>query len=200
MITIALILITAVVSFSAFNNEALFNRLCLYPYAMNGRREEWFRLITVGFVHADPTHLIFNMLTLWFFGRSLEGTVFTELQFLIFYLSALIVSALPEYERQKNNSYYRACGASGAVSAILFSVVLFEPWGVIYLKFIIPIYFILFAVGYLAFSWYKSKRQDDNIGHGVHFWGALYGLAYTLLLHPTSLKIFLEAIQHPPFL
>lgn len=200
MITLALIAFTAIVSFAAFNNEALFQKLCLYPYAMEGRKNEWYRFISVGFVHADPGHLIFNMITLWFFGRSLEGTVFSEVQFLLFYLSALIVSALPDYQQQRNNPHYRACGASGAVSAVLFSLVLFEPWGVIYLKFIIPIYFILFAAGYLAFSWYKSKRQDDNIAHGVHFWGALYGIAYTLVLHPSSLRYFLEAVRHPPFL
>lgn len=200
MITIGIIVITVIISLVGFNNQDLFEKFCLYPYEIHRDRKAYFRLVSCGFIHADAGHLIFNMLTLWFFGSVLEQSVFSELQFILFYFSALVCSALPEQQKQKDNPAYRACGASGAISAVLFSLVLFRPWGVVYIKFILPVYFILFALFYLGYSWYKSRRQDDNIGHGVHFWGALYGIAFTLLVKPESLNLFLASVGHPPFL
>lgn len=200
MITIGIIIFTCLFSFLAFSNEVLFNRLCLYPYLMKNRKNEYFRFISVGFVHADIGHLTFNMLTLYFFGNKLEH-IFGELQFVLFYFSALALSALPDYQKQLNNPQYKACGASGAVSSVLLSLVLFQPWGVVYIKFIIPVYFILFAAFYIIYSWHKSSREaTDNIAHGVHLWGALYGLAFTLLVKPESLSMFLDAVTKPPFL
>jgi membrane associated rhomboid family serine protease len=200
MITISIIVITAIVSLIAFKDRTLFEKLCLNPYEMHQKKGEYFRFISVGFIHADFGHLIFNMLTLFFFGRNIEGTIFSETQFVLFYLSALVLSSVHEFSKQKDNPEYKACGASGAVSAILFSMVLFQPWGVIYLKFFIPIYFILFAVGYLIYSYYMQRKANDHIAHGVHLWGALYGIAYTLLLKPDSLTVFLHEIGKPPFL
>ncbi len=200
MITIGIIIVTCITSLLCFNNEEAFNKLCLHPYVMYRRKGELFRFVTVGFVHADLGHLLFNMLTLWFFGKTMEGSVFSEVQYLFFYISALALSSVNDYVDQKNNPNYRSCGASGAVSAVLFSLVLYEPWGVVYLKFIIPIYFVLFAVFYIGYSYYMSKKGNDNIGHGAHLWGALYGIAYTLILKPESLSIFLDSIKRPPFL
>lgn len=200
MITISIIIVTCIVSFSAFNNQDLFDKLCLYPYEMHSKKEGYFRFISLGFVHADFGHLFLNMLTLWFFGRSLEESLFSSTEYLLLYLSALVLSSVHEYSKQKDNQQYKACGASGAVSAVLFALVLYNPWGVVYIKFIIPVYFVLFALFYLGYSWYMSKRNSDNIGHGVHLWGALYGMAFTLLLKPESLSYFLDSIQNPPFL
>lgn len=200
MITIGIIVITVIISLMAFSNHELFEKLCLNPYLMHRKKGEFFRFISVGFVHADAGHLIFNMLTLFFFGRAIEDHIFSELQFLLFYFSALVLSSVHEYSKQKDNPEYKACGASGAVSSVLFAMVLFQPWGVIYLKFIIPIYFVLFAAGYLAYSYYMQNRAKDNIAHGVHLWGALYGIGYTLLLKPEALRTFLNEIQRPPFL
>lgn len=200
MFTIGIIALTAIVSFYAFNKQDVFDKLCLYPYGMHQKRGDYFRLISVGFVHADIGHLLFNMLTLYFFGTQLENYVFSEMQYILFYTSALAISCLDDYVKQKENSGYRACGASGAVSAVVFALVLFEPWGVVYLKFVIPVYFILYAFGYLLYSYYMSKQSSDRIAHGVHMWGALYGIAFTLLVKPESLRIFLELIQTPPFL
>ncbi|WP_276135196.1 rhomboid family intramembrane serine protease [Polluticoccus soli] len=200
MLTIIIIIITAITSFSAFNNEVVFEKLCLYPYQMNQTKKEYFRFVSVGFVHADFGHLLFNMLTLYFFGTELENHIFSTSQYLLFYTSALVLSCVTEYSKQKDNPEYRACGASGAVAAIMFAQVLFQPWGVIYLKFIIPIYFILFAVGYLIYSYYMSHKTEQRIGHGIHLWGALYGIAYTLILKPESYSIFLDQVRNPPFL
>jgi membrane associated rhomboid family serine protease len=200
MLTLGIIALTAIVSLYAFNKQDVFDKLCLHPYEMHRKRGDYFRLISVGFVHADIGHLLFNMLTLYFFGTQLENYVFTETQYVLFYASALAISCLSDYVKQKENSDYRACGASGAVSAVVFALVLFQPWGIVYLKFIIPIYFILYAFGYLLYSYYMSKQASDRIAHGVHMWGALYGIAFTLLVKPESLRIFLELIQDPPFL
>ncbi|MCB0698425.1 MAG: rhomboid family intramembrane serine protease [Chitinophagaceae bacterium] len=200
MITIGIIVLTSIISMYAFNNQETFEKLCLNPYVMDKKKGEYFRFVSVGFVHANFGHLLFNMITLFFFGRILEQSVFSETQYLLFYFSALVLSSVHEYSKQKNNPEYRACGASGAVSAVLFSLVLYEPWGTIYLHLIIPIYFILFAIFYLIYSWYMSNRSGDNIAHGVHLWGALYGIAYTLLLKPESLSIFLDQLLRPPFL
>lgn len=200
MITIGIIVVTAIVSFAAFKNEELFNKLCLYPYEMHRTKGQLFRFVSVGFVHADAGHLILNMLTLFFFGKELEGTVFSETQYLLFYMSALVLSCLQTYAKQKNNENYKACGASGAVSAVLFALVLYAPWGVVYIKFIIPVYFILYAVGYLIYSYYMSKRMGDNVAHDVHIAGALYGIAFTLITKPESLRVFLNQIQDVPFL
>jgi membrane associated rhomboid family serine protease len=199
MITICIVIITAIVSFTAFSNEAVFEKLCLYPYGMNHGKKEYFRFVSVGFVHADFGHLLFNMLTLYFFGTEVER-IFSSSQYLLFYLSALVLSCVTDYSNHKDNKEYRSCGASGAVSAVMFSLVLFNPWGVIYLKFIIPIYFILFAAGYLIYSYYMSHREGQRIAHNTHLWGALYGIAFTFLLKPESLSIFLELIKRPPFL
>jgi membrane associated rhomboid family serine protease len=200
MVTIGIIIVTVLTSLAAFARPEVFEKLCFNPYLMHRNRNEWFRFISVGFVHADLMHLAFNMLTLYFFGSVLEGNIFSEAQYLIFYLSALVLSGANDYAKRKDMSNYTACGASGAVSAIMFSLVLFNPWGVVYLKFIIPIYFILFAVGYVAYSWYMEKRGGDNIGHGTHLWGALYGIAYTLILKPEALGIFLNQLRYPPFM
>lgn len=200
MITIGIIVITAIISLMAFKDQALFEKLCLNPYLMHRKKGEYFRFISVGFVHGDFGHLLFNMLTLFFFGKNIEEHIFSETQFVLFYFSALILSSVHEYHKQKDNPEYKACGASGAVSSILFSMVLFQPWGLVYLKFFIPIYFILFAAGYLAYSYYMQNKQKDNIAHGVHLWGALYGIAFTLLLKPEALSIFLDEIRKAPFL
>lgn len=200
MITISIIILTCVISFSAFNNHQIADKLCFYPYGMKRSSNEYFRFISVAFVHKDITHLAFNMLTLFFFGRNLEGTVFTETQFILLYLSSIVVAGVPDYMQQKDNPNYSAVGASGAISAILFSSILFNPWGVLYLNFFIPLYAILFGVGYLAYSYYMSKKGGDNIGHLAHYSGALYGVAFTLIVEPRSLSYFLTTVGHPPFL
>jgi membrane associated rhomboid family serine protease len=200
VLTIGIIVVTCIVSFAAFRSQAVFDKLCLHPYMMERNKGEQFRFISVGFIHADVGHLLFNMLTLYFFGSQLEKYIFTESQFVLFYLSAIALSCAADYANHKEDADYRACGASGGVSAMLFALVLFQPWGVVYIKFIIPIYFILFAVGYLVYSYYMAKKNAGRIAHNIHLWGALYGLAFTLICKPESLSIFLALIKKPPFL
>ncbi len=200
MITIGIIVITVIVSLMAFKDESLFYKLAFYPYAIDSNRKEYWRFVTGGFVHGSIPHLAFNMITLYFFGDAIEGTLFTETQYLVLYISALALSSFPDFADNKNNRNYIACGASGAVTAILFPLVLFQPWGIIRFNFIVPIYFIIYAVLYLVYSYYMAKRGMDNIGHRAHLWGALYGLAFTLFVHPESLRIFLNELMNAPFL
>ena len=137
--TLIIIAITCVVSFFAFNDAALMRRLILWPPAVE-QQKEYYRLITYGFIHADGQHLLFNMMTLFFFGRAMEGFFSSELGplgFAIFYVGGLVVSILPTFLKNRNNSNYHSLGASGAVSAVLFAFILIEPWAKI-LVFVVP--------------------------------------------------------------
>jgi membrane associated rhomboid family serine protease len=198
LITLAILAVTCVVSFMALNNGKLMNDLLLWPPAIQ-RSREYYRLVTYGLVHADFGHLLFNMLTLFFFGRIMEG-FFTarlgSLGFLLFYMGALVVSILPTYLKNRTNPNYRSLGASGAVSAVLFAFVLLAPWARIYV-FVVPLPAIIYAVLYTAYSIYMDKRGQDNVNHSAHLWGGAYGVAFTVLMNPAVLSHFLYALAHP---
>ena len=197
-LTLIIIAITCVVSFSAFNDRSVMDKLILWPPAVAGNGQ-YHRLITYGLVHADFQHLLFNMITLFFFGRVIEqfyGVFTGALGFVFFYVSALLVSILPTYLKHKNDRNYRSLGASGAVSAVLFAFILLKPWAVIYL-YVIPVPAILYAVAYVAYSIYSERQGGDNINHSAHLWGAAYGVAFTLAIEPRVFGGFLEALTHP---
>lgn len=200
--TIALVVITALISFPAMNDDRLINRLILWPWRMK-KPSEYYRLLTSGFIHADFGHLLFNMFALLGFGSFVEGNFgsFTSPWVYIFlYLSAIVMASLPSFFRHRNDAYYRALGASGGTAAVLFSSVYFGPWQGIYLYFIpIPIPSILFAGGYLAYSAWASKRGTDNIGHDAHFWGSVYGFVFTVLCDPSHGLSFIQQLMHPPY-
>lgn len=200
MITIGIITLNVILSLFCFSNKGAFDKLSFVPQQMAKDSTQSYRFLSHAFIHADVGHLLFNMLTLYFFGSELENGVLSPLEYILFYLASIVFSSLPSYQKNRDNPDYTAVGASGAVSAVMFSLVLFSPWSVIYLKFVIPIYFVLFACGYLAYSYYQSKNSQDNIAHDVHLWGALFGIAYMLIVHPASLRIFLDQITNPPFL
>ena len=197
-ITLIILAVTCVVSFMALNNGKLLDDLLLWPPAIQ-RSREYYRLVTYGLVHADFGHLLFNMLTLFFFGRIMES-FFTvrlgTLGFLLFYMGGLVVSILPTYLKNRSHARYRSLGASGAVSAVLFAFVLLAPWARIYV-FVIPMPAIIYALLYTAYSIYMDKRGQDNVNHSAHLWGAAYGVAFTLLLEPRVLTHFLYALAHP---
>ena len=202
IVTLILILITVLVSFASFQNVDSLNKLIFYPYVIKDRNE-WWRFISHGFIHADIMHLVFNMLTLYFFGRNIEyifNDIFgNQIIYPVFYLTALIASSVPSYFKHKEHSWYRSLGASGAVSAVLFASIVFSPWEILRINFFIPIPAILFGVGYVAYSNYMSKRGDDNIGHDAHMWGAVYGFIFPLVLKPGVLPYFFNQLMHPPF-
>jgi membrane associated rhomboid family serine protease len=192
--TWALIGVTVLVSLLALGSPKLLGALILWPPAVS-RDRDWHRLATYGFVHADGTHLLFNMLVLYFFGTAMERFFDRELGplgFLFFYVSALVASAIPSYLKHRDDPDYRTLGASGAVSAVLFSYILLDPWAKLYLYFAVPIPALLFAVGYTAYSVYMNHRGGDHVNHNAHLAGAAYGVLFTLVAAPETGPRFLE--------
>ena len=200
LITLAIIVITAVVSYMAFNNSRLMNDLILWPPAIT-RQREYHRLVTYGVVHADFGHLLFNMITLFFFGWAMEPFytgMLGSLGFALFYIGGLVVSILPTYLKNRHNPDYRSLGASGAVSAVLFSYILIAPWQRI-IVLVIPMPAIVYAVLYTAYSIYMDRRGQGNVNHSAHLWGAAYGVLFTILVNHRVLPHFLDALLHPSF-
>lgn len=199
-ITLIILAITCIVSFIALNNRKLMDDLILWPPAIT-RHREYHRLVTYGLVHADLGHLLFNMITLFFFGRAMEGFYASQLGtfgFALFYIGALVVSILPTYLKNRGNPNYHSLGASGAVSAVLFAYILLAPWSRI-IVFVVPMPAILYAVLYTAYSIYMDRRGRDSINHSAHLWGAAYGVVFTVLVNPRVLPYFLGQLSHPQF-
>lgn len=206
-ITITIIIITCLVSLAAFGNQKIQEDLIFWPAAMQ-RSGQYYRFFTYGLIHADYLHLAFNMISFWSFGEFVEKGLFTalfegqgKLLYILLYVLAIIISTVPDFFRHRNNYAYRALGASGAVSAVIFSGIALEPMLPIRFFFIpidIPGY--LFAIIFLALSTYLAKRGRDNIGHGAHITGAVFGLLYTIIVaklvaNYDAVQAFLEAFQ-----
>ena len=201
-VNLAIVAVTVLVSWLAFNNPRLAERLILWPPAID-RGKQYDRLVTHGFIHADWMHLLFNMITLWSFGGAME-TFFAErigaIGYVLFYLSAIVVAILPTYTRHRHDAGYRSLGASGAVSAVLFAFILLDPWSGIYLFLIpIPIPAFVFAALYVGYSIWMDKRGGDNINHSAHLYGAAYGVMFTLILEPRVATLFLQKLASPTF-
>lgn len=200
MVTLILIIVTSVVSFLSFNGRLNFHALKFNAYEV-WHRKQWHRLLTYGLVHGSWGHLLFNMLTLYFFGTVVEqyfaaafGSSGTVL-YVVLYVTALLVSTLGDLFKFRNDLNYSAVGASGAVSAVLFASILFEPRMGIYIFFIpIPIPGYIFAPLYLLYCWYMARRNIDNIGHSAHFWGAVYGFLFPLVCRPDIFSHFLSQL------
>jgi len=198
--TYVIIAITVVVSIIAFNRTDIFDKLKFNAYLIHKNRE-WFRFLTYGLIHADYMHLFINMFVLYSFGGIVEiyfdhyfGSL-SQIYFLLLYAGGIAFSTLYDFGTHKNDSYYNAVGASGAVSAIVFSSIILYPSGKIFL-FLIPIGIPapLFGVLYLAYSAYMAKKARDNIGHNAHFWGAVFGVVFTILLNFDILEVFLQQV------
>lgn len=186
-ITLIIIIITALVSFGGFSNERLVNDLIFYPPAIT-RQKQWYRFFTCGLIHADAGHLIFNMLALYLFGDIVEKYFILlfggsgKLLYLLLYILALFFCLLPTFAKHKNDYSYRSLGASGAVSAVIFASILFNPLVGIGL-FFIPIYIagFIFGILYLLVSNWLEKRGGGNVNHSAHIYGALFGIAFTII-------------------
>jgi membrane associated rhomboid family serine protease len=199
-ITIAIIILTAIISFTAFNNEKITNDLIFWP-PMIKEKNQYYRFITSGFIHADIAHLAFNMITLYFFGRAMELFFVAKIGkvgFLLFYIAGIIVSEIPSYIRHRNNYNYRSLGASGAVSAVLFSFILLAPWQTLYV-FFLPVPAIIFAALYIGYSIYMDRKGGDHVNHSAHLWGAVWGIAFTIIMEPSVVSHFLEQLMNPSF-
>jgi membrane associated rhomboid family serine protease len=168
------------------------------------RQNQWYRIVTHAFIHADWMHLIFNMIALWSFGNyvfsSLEYmTSSPAFHFMAMYFGAILFSSISDVVKQKDNQSYASLGASGAVSAVIFFSILLNPWTLIYV-FFIPCPGIVFGVLYLVYSNYMSKKGGDIINHDAHFYGSVFGLLYPLFVEPSIYKAFFYNLLHPHFL
>ncbi|MBF6598795.1 MAG: rhomboid family intramembrane serine protease [Fermentimonas sp.] len=186
MITIIIIVITSLISIRAFKDNELMSRLIFHPPAV--KQGNGYRLFSYGVVHADYTHLIFNMFTLYFFGPEIERTFKSVLGqttgsvlFILLYLSALLVSIIPTYFKKKDNASYYSLGASGAVSAIIFAYVLINPMnymGILFIPIMLPAF--LFGIIFILISISLDKKQVGGINHSAHITGSIYGIIFTI--------------------
>jgi membrane associated rhomboid family serine protease len=204
-ITILLIAANAIFSFIGFSNETLVNKTIGWPYYTK-RENQYYRFISSGFLHADWMHLIFNMFTLFFFGSVIEG-IFNayglggNIAYLALYFLGMIVADIPSYIKHKDDYNYRSLGASGAVSAVVFAAILFNPWSEIRLYGFLRMSLAVFALLYVVYCVYMGKQNSDNVNHDAHLWGSLFGLAFTLVLlvslRPDAIPYILEEIKKP---
>jgi membrane associated rhomboid family serine protease len=189
-ITLLIVLFTTLVSISAFGKPTVIDQFIFDPVTIN-RRQQWYRFFTCGLIHADWEHLLFNMLSLFLFGKMVESAFQSDILFgeqgklfyALLYLSALFLSLVPTFWQERENRYYRSLGASGAVSAIVFVGILFNPTakiGLFLIPPIIPGY--IFGPLYLLLSAWLGKRGGDQINHSAHISGAIAGVVLTCLI------------------
>jgi membrane associated rhomboid family serine protease len=199
LITYLIIGVTCVISFLAFERTKLMEDGMHFPY-LEERKREFYRLFTAGFLHGDFMHLAFNMYALYGFGGLVEQWFEYEIpggrfMYLVYYLLAIVLANIPTYHKHKENSQFRSIGASGAVSAVVFSAILLQPNLELMIMFIpIPIKGYIFGVLYLIYSSYASKNNSDSIDHEAHFWGAVFGFALPAVLKPELLTHFFDTI------
>jgi membrane associated rhomboid family serine protease len=167
----------------------MMSKLIFNPYMVSVKRQ-WYRMFTLGLIHADWLHLGLNMLVFFSFGNTVEryyemifGTR-GAYYFVMLYAAGILFSILPSYIRHKHDYHYNALGASGAVAAVLFTAILFQPLAPVYLFGIIKLPGILVGAGYLFYEYRAGKQAGSNINHDAHFWGALFGIGYTILIYP----------------
>jgi membrane associated rhomboid family serine protease len=198
-LTLFIILITSVVSVLAFNNINLLNKLKFNAY-MVWHKKQFERLFTHALVHSGWLHLLINMYVLWIFGQFVEDAfikLFSAGKFLyvLMYVLAVPFSTIPALLRNKNNHYYNSVGASGAVSAVVFTTILLAPKTSLFLMFIpIPIPAYIFGLLYLIYSYFMSKRSRDNIAHDAHFAGSVFGFTFPIIIQPHLFLNFISLI------
>lgn len=196
-----IIIVTVLVSLNAFNKSRILDKMVYSPYRVK-HEKEYYRLLSHMFIHADSVHLIFNMMSLYFLGSFLEnelmfsfGSIGGEVHFLILYFFGGLFSTLIPFSRNQDNSNYRALGASGAVSAVIFAAIIWNPTMKLSLLFLpIPIPAYIFGPIYLAFEYWADCRGGTGIAHDAHIGGAIFGVIYVLIINIDKGKEFLSVI------
>ncbi len=197
-VTLFLILASVAASFYAWNNRDVYSKWMLNPYLIN-KKNQYYRFITSGFIHADYMHLFFNMFSLYAIGSSLENIFMMvhgdmgKFYFLALYIGGMVLADVTTFFKYKNDINYNSLGASGAVSAIIFSFVMIAPTQTLSINFI-PMPAFLFGILYLGISYYQARRSTDNINHDAHFYGAVFGMIFTVLTIPNCLPNFIDAL------
>jgi len=181
------------------------DKTIMTPYLVK-RKNQYYRMITSGFLHADFIHLFFNMFTLYFFGRAIEYYFAKyglggQVSYIVLYFLSLVAADIPSYLKNKDNPHYHSLGASGAVSAIVFASLVFGPWNEIRLYGVISISFTVYAILFIFYCINMGKRGNDNINHDAHLWGSIFGLIFTMLLiialNPDLFNLVIKEISHP---
>ncbi|MCF8257467.1 MAG: rhomboid family intramembrane serine protease [Flavobacteriales bacterium] len=198
--TLIIIVLTALVSIIAIQRPDVMARLQFNAYLMK-HGNEWYRGVTHALVHAGWLHLLVNMWVLWNFGRVAEEFFgayrghWGNVLYVALYVGGILFSSLPAYRQHQDNFSYNAVGASGAVSAVLFSSIYFMPTMGIYVMFI-PVAIPAFVIGplYLAYEWYQHRNSSDNVAHDAHFWGAAFGFIISVMLVPEQFTMFVKEI------
>ncbi len=199
-LTVIIIIITVGTSLLGFNRPEFIDRWMFTPYQIKNRGQ-WDRFILSGFIHKDYVHLLFNMFTFYFFGRVVEqwlaykfGDLSGNIIFILFYILAIIISDIPTYLKNQDNQFYRALGASGGTSATVFASIVILPLSDICLFGIICLPGFILGVLFLIYSYTKGKAGGDNINHDAHLYGALMGVAFVLIISPSSGLDFIDQI------
>jgi membrane associated rhomboid family serine protease len=197
-----IIIVTVGMSLYAWNSPSVFHAWMMNPKAID-RNKEYHRFITSGFIHADYMHLFFNMYTLYSFGGFIEQ-VFIErfdndprigsVMYVLFYVVAIVASDLFTFFDHRKDSNYNSLGASGAVSAVIFGAILFIPTSMLYI-FFIPMPAFIFAILYLAYTYYEMRRGNGYINHSAHWWGAIFGIVIMMILYPNIISSFVAQIS-----
>lgn len=213
MVTLVIIALTVGFSVYAMNKPDIKYKYIFHPYSIFHFKQHY-RFLSHAFLHGDYLHLAFNMYALWIFGPVVEEQIYPVLcgsidepnkkiglaLYIVLYTGAIYASSISEYFKNKNNPQYSSLGASGAVNALLFSYILCAPTSSLGF-FFIPMPAWIFGIAYLAISYYLSRRKNahqaiDNIGHEAHFWGAIFGILFTLILGLLNKDVFFEMIKY----
>ena len=192
---LAILVATIVISAIGFKSPSLVDRMLFRPYYLV-RKGEWDRLITSGFVHMDLMHLLFNMLSFFFFAFALENRIGT-VRFLLLYVVSLALSELGTWLKHRNDPQYASLGASGAVLAVMFAFIVYFPTSKLSLLILpIPVPAPLFAVLYLAYSWWQARQNGGRVNHDAHFGGAIVGLLFVVVTDPEAFSRFLGTLPY----
>ncbi len=201
-ISYVIIGLNVLISLAGFSDPRILSRLIMNPYRVR-HNGEYYRFITSGFIHAHYPHLMFNMFSFYFFGPAVESifhAIFPQaggVLYVVFYLMALIVSDISTYIKYSDSPGYNSLGASGAVSAIVFAFIVFnpiEPHLCVFFALCMP--GIILGILYLIFSYQQARGSNDSINHDAHLFGALFGVIFCIAVYPRSIQLFIEQIRN----
>lgn len=199
-LTIILIIVTVILSITAWNKQELQHKWIFNPYLVYTKKQYW-RFLTSGFLHSNGMHLFFNMLALFFFGDVIDRVFssrypeMSNIYYLLLYLGGIIISDIPTFIKHKQDPNYYSLGASGGVAAVLFGAILYKPLSTIYVYFIPLPAFVLGGL-YIVYSYFQGKRMADNVNHDAHLFGALFGIFFTVILNPAVVLSFFRQIAN----
>ena len=201
-LTLVIIIITSAFSLMAMNNQELFNKTMYVPYKVY-HNKEYYRLFTHALLHSGWLHLFVNMYVLYVFGSAAEQffnsykPVSGSFSYGLLYLGGIFFATLPALKKQRDNFLYSSVGASGAVSAVLFSCIAFYPtMPIVFIFFPIPMPAFIFGVIYLFYEAYMDKRGSDYVAHDAHYYGAIFGVLFTFISVPASFLNFFAQIYN----